>query len=66
MSLGRRRYRGFKKRLPQWCMDKNYKPLQHDTDSYSVNTDRAVVTPVEDTDPRTAFDALNPEKPKGM
>ena len=55
-----------RKRIPKWCLDKKYKFDQHETDPYSVNTDRSQPTPVEDSDPRTAFDALDPEKPKGM
>jgi hypothetical protein len=67
MSIGdRRRYRGLRKRLPEWCLDKNFKPLQHETDSFSTWTDRAVATPAEDSDPRMAEDSLNPEKPRGM
>ena len=55
-----------KRMLPGWCMDKNYKPLQHEVDEFSAWRDRSVVTPAEDTDPRMANDSLNPEKPKGM
>ena len=62
MSISRRR----KKKLPRWCLDKSYKPLQHEVDDYSCWTDRATPTPELDTDSRTAFDALDSDKPRGM
>jgi hypothetical protein len=35
-------------------------------DDYSAWTDRSQPTPELDKDPRTAFDALDPDKPRGM
>jgi hypothetical protein len=58
--------RRLKRRIPNWCLDKKYRPLQHDVDDYSSWTDRSVPTPELDKDPRTAFDALDPDKPRGM
>ena len=64
--ISRKRNKGLKPRLPEWAMDKNYKPLQHEVDQFSTWIDRAAPTPSEDKDPRTAFDALDPDRPKGM
>lgn len=63
--MKRRRLRKIRK-LPEWCLNKDYAFDRHETDPYSVNTDRSQPQPAEDKDPRTAFDSLNPEKPRGM
>ena len=61
-----RRRRRLPGRIPKWCLDKKYHFDRHPVDDYSVNTDRSQPTPELDKDPRTAFDALDPEKPRGM
>ena len=52
------------KRLPKWCLDRKHHVDR--LDPYSTWTDRSKPRPNEDKDPRTAFDALDPDKPKGM
>ena len=64
--ISRKRYKGLKPRLPDWCMSDHYKTFKHQTDDYSVWTDRATPTPELDQDPRQAEDALDPDKPRGM
>ena len=53
-----------KKKLPNKYL-KNKPVSRNDTDSYSCWTDRSVPTPAQDSDPRMAEDALDPEKPRG-
>jgi len=53
------------KRKPTYNFERKIND-RHEVDDYSSNTDRSVPTPELDTDPRTAFDALDPDKPRGM
>lgn len=61
----RRRIPRNHKKIPNYWADRT-KFDRHDVDDYSCWTDRSQDRLVDNVDPRTPNDSLDPDKPRGM